>query len=99
MASIAIIHNVDTWQLVINTATTIITFLLAVLLQNSESRLNTAVLQQLNAVATALLDSVQPFEKILVRMIKQCVMRATKSPTRSVWNDEKVPDRPFFAAM
>ena len=30
--------NVDTWQLVINTATTIITFLMVALLQNSQHR-------------------------------------------------------------
>lgn len=57
--SIAIIRNIDTWQLVINTATTIITFLLVALFQNSESRANDAVQQKLNAVATALLDIMQ----------------------------------------
>ena len=30
--------NIDTWQLIINTATTIITFLLVALLQNTQTR-------------------------------------------------------------
>jgi low affinity Fe/Cu permease len=32
------LFNLDTWQLIINTATTIITFLLVALLQNSQTR-------------------------------------------------------------
>ena len=36
--SIAFIKNVDTWQLLINTATTIITFLLVALLHNTTER-------------------------------------------------------------
>ena len=33
-----VIGSVDTWQLIINTATTIITFLMVASLQNSETR-------------------------------------------------------------
>lgn len=36
--SLALIGNVDTWQLIINTATTIITFLMVALLHNSQQR-------------------------------------------------------------
>jgi hypothetical protein len=46
----------DTWQLVINTLTTIITFLLVALLQNTEKRADDAVQQKLNAIAGALAD-------------------------------------------
>ena len=46
----------DTWQLVINTATTIVTFLLVALLQNTQSRADEAVQQKLNAIADALAD-------------------------------------------
>jgi hypothetical protein len=49
-------RNVDTWQLVINTATTIVTFLLVALLQNTQSRANDAVQHKLNAIADALAD-------------------------------------------
>lgn len=48
--------SVDTWQLVINTATTIVTFLLVALLQNTQSRANDAVQQKLNAIADGLAD-------------------------------------------
>ncbi len=48
--------NVDTWQLIINTATTIITFLLVALLQNTQSRANASVQHKLNAIADGLSD-------------------------------------------
>jgi low affinity Fe/Cu permease len=43
--------SVETWQLVINTVTTIITFLLVAVLQNTQSRADKAVQQRLNALA------------------------------------------------
>ena len=46
--------GLDTWQLVINTVTTIITFLLVALLQNTEKRADDALQQKLNAIAEAL---------------------------------------------
>lgn len=45
--------SVDTWQLVINTATTIVTFLLVALLQNTQQRADQATQHKLNAIATA----------------------------------------------
>jgi low affinity Fe/Cu permease len=48
--------NVDTWQLIINTATTIITFLMVALLQNSQTRADHALQHKLNAIADALAD-------------------------------------------
>jgi low affinity Fe/Cu permease len=45
---------IDTWQLIINTATTIVTFLLVALLQNTQTRNDAAVQQKLNAIAEAL---------------------------------------------
>lgn len=48
--------SVDTWQLVINTATTIITFLMVALLQNSQTRADQAVQHKLNALADGLAD-------------------------------------------
>lgn len=52
--SFFVISSLDTWQLIINTATTIVTFLLVALLQNSQSRADAAVQQKLNAIAEAL---------------------------------------------
>jgi len=51
-----ILHNVDTWQLIINTITTIITFLMVALLQNSQTRSDLAVQHKLNALADGLAD-------------------------------------------
>ncbi|MCX8561668.1 low affinity iron permease family protein [Mycolicibacterium mucogenicum] len=48
--------TVDTWQLVINTITTIITFLLVALLQNTQRRADEALQHKLNAIADALAD-------------------------------------------
>jgi low affinity Fe/Cu permease len=46
--------DVDTWQLIINTATTIVTFLLVALLQNTQTRADHAVQDKLNNIADAL---------------------------------------------
>lgn len=47
-------QSVDTWQLVINTATTIVTFLLVALLQNAQQRADQATQHKLNAIADGL---------------------------------------------
>ena len=51
-----VFFNIDTWQLIINTATTIVTFLLVALLQNTQTRADEAVQHKLNAIADALAD-------------------------------------------
>lgn len=53
--SIAVL-DIDTWQLVINTATTIITFLMVALLQNTQTRADAAIQHKLNAIADGLSD-------------------------------------------
>ncbi len=50
------IGDVDTWQLIINTLTTIITFLLVALLQNTQYRSDQAAQKKLNAIVEALAD-------------------------------------------
>ena len=50
------LRDVDTWQLIINTVTTIITFLMVALLQNSQTRSDQAVQHKLNAIADGLAD-------------------------------------------
>jgi low affinity Fe/Cu permease len=52
--SIFLIKDIDTWQLIINTATTIITFLMVALLQNSQTRSDQALQHKLNAIAQGL---------------------------------------------
>ncbi len=54
--SFFLLRNVDTWQLIINTITTIITFLMVALLQNSQMRSDQAIQHKLNALARALSD-------------------------------------------
>lgn len=54
--TIFVLRDVDTWQLIINTATTIITFLMVALLQNSQTRADQATQHKLNAIAKGLSD-------------------------------------------
>ena len=54
--SILLIRDIDTWQLIINTATTIVTFLMVALLQNSQTRSDQALQHKLNAIADGLSD-------------------------------------------
>lgn len=54
--SILVIGSIDTWQLIINTATTIITFLLVGLMQNISARSDAAIQRKLNALADSQLS-------------------------------------------
>ncbi len=54
-----LIRNVDTWQLIINTATTIVTFLLVALLQNTQYRSDQAIQKKLNALVEAMADTME----------------------------------------
>jgi low affinity Fe/Cu permease len=54
--SFFLLQSVDTWQLIINTVTTIITFLLVALLQNTQDRDMRAIHQKLNALAEGVAD-------------------------------------------
>lgn len=56
-----VFSSVDTWQLIINTVTTIVTYLLVALLQNTQSRDTKAVHRKLNAIADALADLMETF--------------------------------------
>jgi low affinity Fe/Cu permease len=51
-----LIRNLDDWQLIINTATTVVTFLLVALLQNSARRSDRAIHHKLDALADGLAD-------------------------------------------
>ena len=60
--SLLLLKSIDTWQLIINTATTIITFLMVALLQNSQTRNDQAIHHKLNAIADGLSDLMGQFE-------------------------------------
>ena len=62
--TIVALRDIDTWQLIINTATTIITFLLVALLQNSQTRSDQAIQHKLNAIADALADVMSHFNSM-----------------------------------
>jgi len=51
-----VFRSLNTWQLIINTATTIVTFLLVALLQNSQRRSDEAVHAKLDALADGVAD-------------------------------------------
>jgi low affinity Fe/Cu permease len=59
--SYLLVGNLDTYQLIINTPTTIITFLLVALLQNTQRRSEQAVQKKLDAVADGLSDLMEHF--------------------------------------
>jgi Low affinity iron permease len=56
LPTIFVLHDIDTWQLVINTVTTIITFLMVALLENTHTRSDRALQHKLNAIADGLAD-------------------------------------------
>jgi low affinity Fe/Cu permease len=56
MPLIAVFESVDTWQLVINTATSVIAFLLIALLTNTERRGDRALHRKLDIVAVGLAE-------------------------------------------
>jgi low affinity Fe/Cu permease len=56
MPLILVFESVDTWQLVINTATSVIAFLLIALLTNTERRGDQALHRKLDIVAVGLAD-------------------------------------------
>jgi low affinity Fe/Cu permease len=50
------IDSIDTWQLVINTLTSVLAFLLIALLQNSERRYDDALHRKIDTIAAGLAD-------------------------------------------
>jgi hypothetical protein len=56
LPSYFIVGNLNTWQLIINTLTTIITFLLVALLQNSQRRSERALHRKLDALSDGVAD-------------------------------------------
>ena len=54
--TLALFNSVDTWQLVLNTVTSVSAFLLIALLQNSERRYDEALHHKIDALAEAVAD-------------------------------------------
>ena len=96
----------DTWQLVINTGTTIITFLMVFVIQNTQNRDTTAMQIKLdelirvtNKARNVLLDLEELDDKTLqeLRLDYEKLARREKSRTRTPFRAEAVPKRPAGA--
>jgi low affinity Fe/Cu permease len=61
--TIFLIPSIDTWQLVINTLTSVLAFLLIALLQNSERRYDEALHRKIDAIAAGLADVMERIEE------------------------------------
>jgi len=63
--SLPLFGTVDTWQLVINTVTTCITFLLVALLHNTQWRGDKATNEKLDAIADGLSDTMESLAAVM----------------------------------
>ena len=61
LPSFVVVKDFDTWQLLINTPTTILTFLLVAVLQNTQRRTEQALHAKLDSVADGLADLMEHF--------------------------------------
>ena|ERR1700761_3966469 len=74
-------HFSDTWQLVINTGTTIVTFLMVFLIQNSQNRESLALQAKLDELIRAMQDAQDSFIGLERRSEKEIgEMRAENEP-------------------
>ncbi len=91
----------DTWQLVINTSTTIVTFLMVFLIQNTQNRDSEAIQIKLDELIratkgahTALLDLEELDDKHLAR-IKQCYEELATQSRAELKKGKKDTGTPF----
>jgi low affinity Fe/Cu permease len=63
LPTILFMSSIDTWQLVINTLTSVLAFLLIALLQNSERRYDEALHRKIDAIAAGLADVMERLEE------------------------------------
>jgi low affinity Fe/Cu permease len=100
----SIFHYSDTWQLVINTSTTIVTFLMVFLIQNTQNR-DTAALQikidelirAVEGAHNALLDLEELDDDVLDALRKRYERLATKA-REGITRGELDTDRPEVEA-
>jgi low affinity Fe/Cu permease len=79
MPTILFISSIDTWQLVINTLTSVLAFLLIALLQNSERRYDDALHHKVDAIATGLADLMENIDEHDPERMRQHVDRLRES--------------------
>jgi low affinity Fe/Cu permease len=84
-----IFHYSDTWQLVINTATTVLTFLAVFLIQNSQNRDGLAIQAKLDELLRAVDKAREQFIGIehltehQIELIRTALERRAKQPSSS----------------
>ena len=61
--TLLLIPSIDTWQLVINTLTSVLAFLLIALLQNSERRYDDALHRKIDTISAALADVMERIDE------------------------------------
>ena len=61
--TLLLIPSIDTWQLVINTLTSVLAFLLIALLQNSERRYDDALHRKIDAISAGLADVMERVDR------------------------------------
>ncbi|WP_250518772.1 low affinity iron permease family protein [Caballeronia sp. ATUFL_M1_KS5A] len=100
-ASGPLFHFSDTWQLVINTSTTIVTFLMVFLIQNTQNRDTAAmqikldeIIRAIDTAHNALLDLKQLDRKELADFRKhyERLAKRARSDLRSSSSGAKIPD-------
>lgn len=79
--SFLLVPNIDTWQLLINTPTTVITFLLVALLQNTGSRSDSAMHTKLNAIAEGVADLLDQSDSGEAHELRQAVGLEEREPS------------------
>jgi len=80
----------DTWQLIVNTTTTIITFLMVFVIQNTQNRDNLAInikqdviMRKLGITAEDLIEAEQQSDKILEKKVKRVQNNTVKKKSKS----------------
>lgn len=83
-----VFHFSDTWQLVINTGTTIVTFLMVFLIQNTQNRDSKAIQLKLDELIRAIGDASN--DMIDIEDLNDKQLRQLQQAFRHLHNDESV---------
>ncbi|QNP44351.1 low affinity iron permease family protein [Sphingomonas daechungensis] len=94
-----IFHFSDTWQLIINTGTTIVTFLMVFLIQNAQNRDAGAMQAKLDELLRAVADArdrfigVEHLTEREIEMIRRALEREAKDPNSKPGSAKGTVDR------
>jgi low affinity Fe/Cu permease len=94
-----VFHFSDTWQLVVNTGTTIITFLMVFLIQNAQNRDAAAMQAKLDELLRAVTKArdqfigVEHLTEREIEMIRRALEREVKDPTKKGGTRKGTVDR------